>query len=179
MTIPPSVIPLASTAVNTIVQGVNHLVENATGFSELFSDQTGGSADSNAEQSAGESDALTHHTPLGQRAQRAALQQQFENLRQAVHRRLVQGFGQRGVELTEPAVLTLHDNGRILESGGHWERGKIEQTLQSDPELQADVAQLIKLGNTLRGPGPSEGEADATGTPRLVVGRDGTFFQLA
>ncbi|MFO7904940.1 MAG: hypothetical protein R6U98_19910 [Pirellulaceae bacterium] len=179
MNMPFSMIPIAATALDTVVEGVTHVVRNSPGFSDLFHHSP--TSPEQAEGSSGEAsgaEAGSNQTELGQYIQRTALRQQFETLREAVHQRLVQRFAQRGIELAEPAVLEVHSSGQVLETGGHWDRAKIEHVLQSDAKLQGDVAQLVRLGNALRGTRTAGTQPAAPGTSRLVVSESEALFQV-
>ncbi|MFW6169032.1 MAG: hypothetical protein ACODAD_00985 [Planctomycetota bacterium] len=178
MNLPPSIIPIAATALDTVVQRVSQVVRNGPAFSDLFPGSSASPEDARSRRETSEAQAGSGPTELGQHIQRTALRQQFETLRQSVHEHLIEHFDQRGIELAEPAVLEVHPSGQVLEAGGHWDRAKIEHVLQSDAKLQGDVAQLVRLGHALRNPGTADPEAGSAGTARLVVSDNEAFFQV-
>lgn len=178
MNLPPSIIPIAATALDTVVQRVSRVVRNGPAFSDLFHGSSASSQEAEGGRETSEAQAGAGQTELGQYIQRTALRQQFETLRQAVHQHLTERFDQRGIELAEPAVLEVHPSGRVLETGGHWDRAKIEHVLQSDAKLQGDVARLARLGHALRNPATADPGAGSPGTARLVVSDHEAFFQV-
>lgn len=178
MNLSPSILPIAATAFDTVVQGVTHVVRNGPAFSDLFHRSPASPDGVEGPGEASKPEASSDQTELGKYIQRTALRQQFETLREAVHQRLVERFTDHGIELGEPAVLELHAGGRVLESGGHWDRSKIEQVLQADAQLRGDVAQLVRLGSALRNTGAPDAQGGTSPTPRLVVSKSEAFFQV-
>ncbi len=115
---------------------------------------------------------------LGQKVHRDAVRQRFDALRRSVHQQLARHSAEQGIDLSSPVVLTVDSAGRVLESGRHWDRAKIEDLLRSDATLRNDMKQLLQLGTALRDFGPSGVDGGASGTARLVADEKEVFFQV-
>jgi len=183
MNISSPLISMAAAALDVAVHGVQEVMHGSSRFAEMFrvpgGDETGAKAsEGQPEQAATEADPALNPTQLGQQMQYAALQERFETLRLAVHQRVVQQCATLGIDLTEPAVLTVDSSGRVLETGLHWDRADIERLFESDPELRGEVARLLDLGTRLYSVDPAGALDGAAGTPRLLVGREAAFFQF-
>lgn len=174
---------LATTALDVAVQGVQDVVRESGKFADVFhlpgADQPElKDATKPSEDGATGSDPAPQPTQIGQQMQHAALRQRFETLCQALHRRMVARCAARGIELNEPAVLAVDSSGRVLETGTHWERARIEQLFEADSELRSDVAHVLELGKRLQNADSATARGDVSRTPRLVVGQKTAFFQM-
>ena len=176
MNIITPLIPVAAAALGTVVQSVGDVLQSGKSFAHLLHDSlpeiVGGEKDSSV------ADSAPQQSELGQQVQHEALRQQFDAQRQLIHQRLIARFAEQGIDLSEPAVLSVDSNGRLLEGSGHWDRGKIEELLQSDAGLRTELGQLLQLGTALGESGPAGAENGRGVTPRLVVSEKEIFFQV-
>ncbi len=109
---------------------------------------------------------------------REGRQLEFEQLRQAVAQQLTTRLAAAGVDLSESAVLAFDAQGRLLEVGNHWDRAVIERTLEAEPHLRAQVAQLWDAAGALWESGPSGAGPASVDTLRLVVTAQDALVQV-
>jgi hypothetical protein len=175
MNISGSLIPLAAAAIDTAIHGVDGVLQSTSQFAEMFRAPTPGERSKN----------VTPHDPtnpepssLAQQIHQRTLRQQFETLRTSIHQQVTERLSAAGVELSEPVVLSLDAEGRLLETGKHWERGRIEEALQDDSRLKADIAQLLAHARSLSQLGSPVRQSDVDGASRIVVGQKEAFVQV-
>ena len=105
------------------------------------------------------------------------LRKQVDRMRESVRAELLRQLEQRGVDLSEPIVLTVDPDGRILESGGNWNRAEIERLFESDARLAGQVRNLFRAQQSLlRG---NAGNTDlAESQIRLLLDGQHAVFQV-
>ena len=176
MNIITPLIPVAVAALDTVVQSVGDVLQSGKTFAHQLHDSLPEIA--SGEKDSSVADSAPQQSELGQQVKHAALRQQFDAQRQLVHQRLIARFAKQGIDLSEPAVLSVDSNGRLLEGSGHWDRGEIEELLQSDAGLRTELGRLLQLGAALRESGPAGVENGGPTTSRLVVSEKEIFFQV-
>ncbi len=181
MSLVSALVPVATAAFGVASREVAEMMESGVSFAQLLKTRltdSGPAGDSAATTVAEIADRGPDQTPLGDQLQWDALRQHVESLRAAVERQLLPRLAELGVDLSEPAMLVTDSQGRLLESGGHWERAKIEQLLADDPALGNQVRQLLQQASALNETRAPDAPASDEGSCRLVASSGGLLLQV-
>lgn len=180
MTLATSLLPVAASAVNSLVQGLSDLKRGGQEFAALLQPQpepepavaTHGKRERQAP-------ILPTNTEVALQAQRDTLRQRFDALQTQLHQSLTECLASCGIDFSEPVVLTVDADGRWLEDSGHWNRATIEETLAANNALRDQLRQLMDTGQRLHELSAA-GQAGSTAQgSRLVVTSQGIHFQAA
>ena len=133
MTVSSVLLPLAAATARYVVDQVGDALKAGMSFaSALRSTGTDSPLTSRRQRAnAVGSPPLTNESQLVRwRAAWQNIQLQTQSLGQV----LVEQFAANGIDLSEPIVLTTDADGRVLAAEGHWDRSKIEQLLEANPD---------------------------------------------
>jgi hypothetical protein len=176
MTLATSLLPVAATAVNGLLQGLSDLKRGGQEFAALLQAQQQPALATDNRRELQEP-TLPTNTEVALQVQRDTLRQRFDALQTQLHHSLAECLGSCGIDLSEPVVLTVDADGRWLEDSGHWNRATIEETLAANSALRDQLQQLMDTGQQLHRLSAA-GQADSTAQdPRLVVTSQGIHFQ--
>ncbi len=184
MNIVTPLIPVAAAALDTVVQGVGSALQKGSSFAHIL--EAAVQRDS-TEQGSGSTvgDVLpVNASERGEQVKLGLLRRRFESLRQSVHQQISERFAADGIDLSEPSVLELDADGRLLETSGHWDRAQIEQLLESDASLREAVTQLLETGEQLNNSmldndARSGASGRRAGRSQLVVSARELLFQVS
>jgi hypothetical protein len=176
MTVSFAVLPLAAAAARSVVHQVGDTLRAGLSFADVLSAHDNTTPPPN--QSPATKEQAEGSPPLTNESQSVrwrAAWQQIQLQTQSLQQVLVEQFAAHGVDLSEPIVLTTDANGRVLAADGHLDRGKIEQLLEANPALTAQLRELFQQVASL------QASSGAGGTPqiddvRLVLDQRQAFF---
>jgi len=171
MTASLALLPLAGAAARQIVDRVADAVSNSMSFAASLGSPDAAGDTPAVPSGATATDSAPSTTNDGRILQwRAAWQQlkrEAEELGQVVRERLAA----EDIEASDPISLSVDGDGRVLVARGHWERSRIEQVFEDDPQLRAQVQDLVHR---------VAAHQDATGTDggamQMVIDTDSVTF---
>ncbi|MHB8969493.1 MAG: hypothetical protein ACYC3X_00695 [Pirellulaceae bacterium] len=176
MTVSSILLPLAAATTRYVVGEVGDAVKAGMSFaSELRATGTGLLA---ADESATKSADTVGAPPLTNESQLVRWRAAWQNIQlqtQSLQKVLVEQFAANGIDLSEPIVLSTDTDGRILAAQGHWDRSKIEQMLEANPQLTAQLRELFQQVASLQ-ESTSADEAQPLEDIRLVLDQQQAFF---
>ncbi len=163
-----TLIPAAFAAVSSLAQRIASGLAEGLSFQHLLAAEANDSVESAPTVPPAELQG-SFQTPAGDRARQMALQQTIRHLSKTLHTMLERRFSEQGIDLQQPAVLEIDEDGRLLESSGHPDRADIELLLESDPELAGGLRQFIQQASLMSQQALTDPDRQVLGKPSLVV----------
>jgi hypothetical protein len=175
MTVSSVLLPLAAVTARYVVDQVGDAVKSGMSFANALR-STG--EDFAADESPTKNPNAEGSPPLTNESQLVRWRAAWQNIQlqtQSLQQVLAEQFAANGIDLSEPIVLTTDADGRVLAAQGHWDRSKIEQLLEANPELTAQLRELFQQVARLQ---ESSGTDDAQQLEdiRLVLDKQQAFF---
>jgi hypothetical protein len=171
MTANLALLPVAGAAARQIFDSVAGAVSNGLSFAASLGspDKAADAADVHSTATAADGAPVTTNDGklLQWRAAWQQLKRDAEELGQVVRERLAAA----DIDASDPIALSVDGGGRVLVARGHWERSSIEKVFEDDPQLRAQVQDLLQR---------VAAHQDATGTNgndmQLVIDADSVTF---
>lgn len=166
-----SLLPVAASSLSGLVQSVGQILRGDAPFQRLLRaesepvDAAPQAVSGPAAPSSPESSSLALHVQL------ETLRRGFEARRTETHQALMSRFATAGIDLTEPAVLSVTNHGRLCEMSGHWDRARIEELLASDDAMCRQLQQLLYEGQQLHSWGSAR-DPDAQAAHLVITSQD-------
>lgn len=144
MTANLALLPLAGAAARQVFESVAGVVHGGLSFAASLAPQsevTTPSANAATESTESGVPSTTNDGRLLQwRAAWQQLKREAEDLGQVIRERLAAA----DIDMSDPVSLSVDGDGRVLVSRGHWERSSIEKVFEDDPQLRAQVQDLLQ-----------------------------------
>ena len=171
-----ALIPIAAAAVQTITQQLAEVARGSLSFARELAATTSDDGHSSLAMSSAAADLTPEGAVAAGQTQLEIRRDQIRVLLQSVHARLAPRFQEAGIDLSEPVTLAADPSGRILESGGHWDRAAVEQMVEADPQLTADLLRLLEQAGQLAASTAADGGVGEKTDIRLVLDARQAFF---
>lgn len=144
MTANLALLPLAGAVARQLVDNVAGAVSNGLSFAASLA-ASPETANASPEVSATGADTGPPNTTndariLQWRAAWQQLKREAEDLAQVVRERMAAA----DIDASDSVALSVDGNGRVLVTRGHWERTRIEQLFEDDPQLRTQVQNLMQ-----------------------------------